>query len=367
MVRLAEWLGLALCGVAAAQPLLLVVNRNSPVSAEIGEYYARRRSIPPSRVCGIRTPVDESVGRDVYGRDIEAPVRKCLDSAGPVAYIVTTKGVPLRVKGTYGTEATTAAVDSELATLATLRLGRQLPLEGRVPNPFFAKLDRRFDQRQFPIYMVARLGAYDVATVKRMIDDCQRASNQGRFILDKKSDDSTRAGESWLAGASLRLPAARVIFDNTESVLEGQTNVIGYASWGSNDSNRKQRLGHFRWLPGSVATEFVSTDGRTLERPPAAWNLGTWEDNKSHFAGSPQSLAADFLDEGASAATGHTDEPYLAFTPRPDILLPAYYSGRTLGESFYLSIPALSWMNILLGDPLCTLGPPPNQAPKNGK
>ena len=38
-------------------------------------------------------------------------------------------------------------------------------------------------------------------------------------------------------------------------------------------------------------------------------------------------------------------EPYLAYCPRPDYVLPAYYSGRTLAESFYLGIPGLSWMN----------------------
>ena len=46
------------------------------------------------------------------------------------------------------------------------------------------------------------------------------------------------------------------------------------------------------------------------------------------------------------------------FTPRPDLLLPAYYSGRNLAESFYLSIPALSWQNVVIGDPLMSLGPP---------
>jgi uncharacterized protein (TIGR03790 family) len=51
-------------------------------------------------------------------------------------------------------------------------------------------------------------------------------------------------------------------------------------------------------------------------------------------------------------------EPYLAYTPRPNILLPAYYHGRNLAESYYLSIPVLSWMNIVIGDPLCKLGPP---------
>ena len=76
------------------------------------------------------------------------------------------------------------------------------------------------------------------------------------------------------------------------------------------------------------------------------------------FAGSPQSLAADYILEGATGASGHVDEPYLSMTPRPDLLLPAYYRGRNLAESYYLAIPALSWQNIVLGDPLCSLGKP---------
>ena len=45
-------------------------------------------------------------------------------------------------------------------------------------------------------------------------------------------------------------------------------------------------------------------------------------------------------------------------TPRPDLLLPAYYSGRNLAESYYLAMRSLSWQNIVLGDPLCSLGKP---------
>ena len=42
----------------------------------------------------------------------------------------------------------------------------------------------------------------------------------------------------------------------------------------------------------------------------------------------------------------------------PDLLLPAYYSGRNLAESYYLSMRGLSWQNIVIGDPLCSLGKP---------
>ena len=76
------------------------------------------------------------------------------------------------------------------------------------------------------------------------------------------------------------------------------------------------------------------------------------------FRGSRQSLSADLIADGATGAAGHTTEPYLAFTPRPDLLFPAYLRGRNLAESFYISMPAIGWMNIVIGDPLVTLGPP---------
>src|SRR6185503_6940192 len=145
------------------------------------------------------------------------------------------------------------------------------------------------------------------------------------------------------------LPGPRVVFDESPKVLTGLTDVIGLASWGSNDRNRTQRNLGFQWLPGAVATEFVSTNARTFARPPAEWTIGPWSDKTKYFAGGPQTMAADYLEEGATAATGHVDEPYLAFTPRPELMLPAYYSGRNLAERFYLSIPAISWMNILAG------------------
>jgi uncharacterized protein (TIGR03790 family) len=104
-------------------------------------------------------------------------------------------------------------------------------------------------------------------------------------------------------------------------------------------------------------TEYVSTNGRTFTRPPDTWNLGTsWSEGL--FFGSPQSLTADYIHDGATGASGHVYEPYLEYTPRPNILLPAYYHGRNLAESYYLAIPALSWMNIVIGDPLCSLGRP---------
>jgi uncharacterized protein (TIGR03790 family) len=141
-------------------------------------------------------------------------------------------------------------------------------------------------------------------------------------------------------------------------VLYDQKDVIGYASWGSNDRHRTRRWLGFQWLPGAIATEFVSTNMRTLKRPPDTWTYTTWQDREHLWANSPQGLSADFIHEGATGASGNVYEPYLAGCARPDYVLPAYFEGRNLAESFYLGIPFLSWQGVVLGDPLCSLGKP---------
>ena len=71
-------------------------------------------------------------------------------------------------------------------------------------------------------------------------------------------------------------------------------------------------------------------------------------------------MTADYIHEGATGCSGHVTEPYLGSCPRPDLLLPAYFAGRNLAESYYLAIPGLSWQNIVVGDPLCKLARPRN-------
>jgi uncharacterized protein (TIGR03790 family) len=198
------------------------------------------------------------------------------------------------------------------------------------------------------------LAGYDFNDIKGLIDRSLEARNRGMVVLDLKSA-SDEPGNDWLRNAGVRLPKDRVLFDESTRVIEGARNVIGSASWGSNDPNRKKRVLGFQWLPGAVITEFVSTNARTFSRPPDNWQLGTWKKRDSHFAGSPQSLTADYIREGVTGASGHVYEPYLSMTPRPDLLFPAYLGGRNLAESFYIGIPALSWTNVVIGDPLCRL------------
>jgi uncharacterized protein (TIGR03790 family) len=304
----------------------------------------------------------EEISRAEYDKTVSPAVRNCLVRNGIVEsifYIVTTRDIPLRIAGTDGFNGTQSAVDSELALLYTdIKSGKPHALPGIVPNPFFGKGNTKFSHPEVPIYLVTRLAAYDFPGVRDLIDRSLRAKNQGKFILDARRSFGEE-GDDWLLDAALHLPKDKVVVDQSMAVLYEQTDVIGYASFGSNDKSRHRRFLGFHWLPGAIMTEFVSTNARTFERPPDSWvSSADWEDRSKFFDGSPQSLIADYILEGASGAAGNVYEPYLIFNVRPDLLLPAYYSGRNLAESYYLALPALSWQGVIVGDPLCSLGKP---------
>jgi len=340
--------------------VLIVVNQSSPVSRQIAEYYRQQRHIPPANVCALKVTADERIDRAVFNTQVVKPITDCLKTRHleeKILYIVTTLGVPLAVKGVEAKDGDYASVDSELTLLYSDMKKGPHPLKGPLANPFYQQRDIPFSHPRYPIYLVTRLAGYDFQDVKAMIDKALVAKNRGKFVIDLRSDDD-EPGNDWLRTAAILLPKDRVYLEESKAVVTNQKDVIGFASWGSNDSNRTQRTVGFQWLPGAIMTEFVSTNARTFQRPPATWTIGPWSDHSRWFNGGPQTLTADYIHEGVTGASGHTDEPYLGMCPRPDYLLPAYYSGRNLAESYYLAIPALSWQNVVIGDPLCSLGKP---------
>jgi uncharacterized protein (TIGR03790 family) len=350
-------------GFAVAQApdeVLVIANRRAALSMPVASYYMRKRSIPRANLCVISTDAKEEITREVYDREIEKPIADCLGKGGleeRVLYIVTTLGVPLKVAGDgSGIQNDAASVDSELTLLYSRLHGKTIPLAGPARNPFFQQRGTPFRHPLFPIYLVTRLAAQDLHDSEALVDRGLAARNEGVFVIDARADNNT-PGNDWLRTAALLLPKGRVVLDDSAKVLTNVRDVIGYASWGSNDPDRKHRFLHMHWLPGAIVTEFVSTDGRSLGRPPDNWELGNWKDPATWFAGAPQTLATDYIHEGASGASGQVYEPYLSGCPRPDYVLPAYASGRTLAESYYVGTPVLSWMTVILGDPLTRLRP----------
>jgi uncharacterized protein (TIGR03790 family) len=375
-----RWLCRAYCpllfvGVLfAASPLraqdgtnvLLVVNDASPESQQIAARYAAARRIPTDNIVRLKTDLSDDLERARFDIEIERPIAEWIvrrAAQDRILYIVLTKGIPLRIRGSGGLTGTVASVDSELTLLYRKLLGISLPPNGRLPNPYFQgerpiSQAKTFSHTGHDIYLVTRLDGFSVADVFRLIDRGAAPVRQGVVVLQQKAQlFGDRSGDAWLAAAAGRLRSSgfsdRVVLESPNQVIADQKPVLGYYSWGSNDPAIARRRFGLGFAPGALAAMFVSTDGRTFKEPPPNWNVGNWQDPKTFFAGSPQSLIGDLIREGATGAAGHVAEPYLDGAIRPHVLFPAYFGGFNLAESFYLAMPFLSWQTVVIGDPLC--------------
>jgi uncharacterized protein (TIGR03790 family) len=347
------------CGALTPADVLVLGNSNSALSRSITEYYARQRHIPKDQILFLDMPVQEEISRKEYDTRIAGPLGTFLRKRNwidRILAIVTTSDVPLKVEGSRGTRGTGASVDSELAALYGDLRSVPHDTAGPIQNPFYGS-GRPMAHPEFPLYLVTRLTGYTFQDVRAIIDRSLAARNHGIVVLDQRAPGAD-IGDNWLARTSNRLPEGRALLEETEKVVYGAKFVIGYGSWGSNDPHRHERDVRFQYLPGAIVTEYVSTDGRTFREPPSTWVPGgSWKNRADHWAESPQTMSADFLRQGATGVSGHVYEPFLEQTPHPELLFPAYLSGRSLAESFWSAIPGLSWMNIVVGDPLCRLAP----------
>jgi uncharacterized protein (TIGR03790 family) len=318
----------------------------------------------------LQAPTSDEVTREQFSRTIETPLIAWFGRQAAhdrIACLVLTKGVPLRIAGTTGRNGTTASVDSELALLYRRMTGKPVPPQGFVVNPYFTgdqpiSAWRPFSHENVDIFLVTRLDGYTADDAIALIDRAQAPAASGRVVLDMKAalDDK---GNQWLQAAADRLRLMglgdRVVLDTTSAVVRDQQDVLGYYSWGSNDPAITDRDLHNRFAPGAIAGQFVSTDGRTFQEPPAGWTFGRWPEKDTHHAGSPQSLAGDLIRQGVTGVSAQVAEPFFDATIRPEILFPAYLSGFTLAEAYYLAMPFLSWQTVVVGDPLATV-PVPN-------
>lgn len=343
--------------------VLLIVNQQSDESRRIGQHYAAVHGLGDEQVVRLDVPADDEVARAVYERTLEAPVAAHIARHrlhDRVLVLVVTKGVPLRIAGTRGRDGTVSSVDSELALLYRKMLGTPPPVAGRVANPYFLgdrplAEARAFRREDHDIYLVTRLDAFTADEAVALVDRGRQARPEGRFVLDLRAalDDP---GNRWLEEAGQRLTGMgfgdRVIVERTSQIVTEPRDIVGYYAWGVSDTSRRARTSGLGFAPGAIAGTFAATDGRTFAAPPEGWTLGTWPNRASHYAGSPETLAGDLIREGVTGVSAHVADPFLDGAVRPQVLLPAYASGFSLAEAYYLAMPFLSWQTIVIGDPL---------------
>jgi uncharacterized protein (TIGR03790 family) len=369
--------------------ILVLVNSESEISQAIGRYYREKRGIPPEQTLALPFPISDPtlsdgshqpIRRQAFERLLRDPLERFLRERGweqRIRILVTTKGIPLRVAETAGTNAdfterTTASVDAELALLFSGQDGSAGYTS--LPNPYFG-VDQDFEswRSQHPDaplrYLVARLTAYSSELesqtgvprdLKRMLDDAQADVGPGIWVVDEDPEqwDRRDTGNTVLlrptaeALLGLGLP---VVHDRTPEIRANLEGITGYTSWGSNDTYALEpyygrvrgRQVPGRFMARSLVVDLVSTNARAFSEPP---KYG-------------QSLVADLLREGATGAAGNALEPTLSGVPAPNVLLAFYARGVPAAEAFFRSLRYLGWANVYIGDPLMTV---PRPAADNG-
>lgn len=346
----------------AAAETVVVYNSVHPDSKELAEYYAERRGIPVERLVGIECTREDSISRAEFENSVRQPLLKVFESRGfwrvkpstklapgpmveatKVRVLVLMHGVPFQIRRdqpepTPATE-DESSVDSELALLGQPSRGAA----GAVSNPYHQQT-MRFHQFSggLGILLVGRLDGPSPDVVKRMINDAiavEESGLLGRAVIDMaKKDGAYAQGETWLgeATALFQERGVPVWVDRQTDLIRSDwplLDTIFYFGWYASDVDGAMKSAAFRFRRGAVACHIHSYSAGVLRSADRGW-------------------VGPLLNHGATAALGNVYEPYLAMTVHPDLLAKRLMDGFTLAEAAWGATPVLSWMSVVVGDPL---------------
>ncbi len=357
---------------AAEQPLaastIIVYNKAAVDSPELTRFYAQQRGIASDHIVGLTCSTDEEISREEYDANIAEPLREAFKTrkwwtlretpeqqtavmSTSIRFVAVIKGVPLKIKPTAGpypgdqsaggavSSRNEASVDSELASLGLF----SRHISGPLRNPYFQSFKAIGDVDNPVLLLVCRLDAPKAETVRRMIVDSiatEKRGLWGRAYVDEAHETSAgyAVGDQWLAEIPVQLHkvGVPVVHDNSPAVFpDGYpiTDCALYYGWRTEKVTGPFAQPEFHFLPGAVAVHIHSFSAMTLRDPNANW-------------------VAPLLSRGAAASIGNVYEPYLQFTAHLNIFDDRLLHGFTFAESAYSSIEVLSWMSVMVGDPL---------------
>ena len=367
----------------SAQEVLLVSNANSSMSVAIAKDYAAKRGVAKSVVIHCAdsavSAANETISLADYTSQIAVPVGDYLKQHPEINFVVLTKGVPIRIDGgiTGSRDENSSgnlhpSVDSYLAAMdyPAMRGAVKISIHGSGARGFgwlnrYWKADVPFSHEKFGGYLVTRLDGYTQADAEALVTravEAESAKNQsGEVLLDvqpsfkfkmedvagqpldvtgdipDESDYGSWNADMVKAGDLLEARKIRVELDRGETFVGDRSDLLGYFSWGSNDSKYSEKAYEsLRFAPGAIGDTAVSTSARTF----------------LHTSGG-QSLITDLIAHGITGVKGYTDEPLLQAIASPSVTMDRYTSGFTLAESFYAASRFVGWEDVVIGDPLC--------------
>jgi uncharacterized protein (TIGR03790 family) len=266
-------------GLIDYSDVLLIVNDDSQISKDIGDYFVEKRNIPKINICNVSISTSETITGTIFA-DLRTQIENYITNNGlktKLNFLVTTKGVPLRVS--YGGNSR-ASVDADLALILgkySNNIGGTNPMD----NPYHDK-DERFSKSKYDFYLVTRLTGYTVDEAKGLIDKATVSLGQrGMFMLDvspARDGGGYQVGNDWMRSAYtiLNQKGFNVTLDETNPFITDIKNVSGYCSWGSNDG---------RYSTNHILNSNLETDGNG-DKIPDNWYIqrdtgDNWSRNNS--------------------------------------------------------------------------------------
>jgi uncharacterized protein (TIGR03790 family) len=123
--------------------VLVLSNSNSSISRQVASYFKAQRAVPDINMCEFAMPTTDEID-SLQFVNIAATIKNYMVSNGlttTIQYIVTTQGVPLKVRrssSVFSLISNAASFDSELTLLQSNYEGR-IGLNGTHMNPYYQK------------------------------------------------------------------------------------------------------------------------------------------------------------------------------------------------------------------------------------
>ena len=333
--------------------VLVIVNSNSAISQNVGQYFKAQRGIPSVNICSMAMATTEEIDSATFAGYV-SQIKTYMTSnslTSSINYIVTTQGVPLKVRrssSVFDPNSNASSFDSDLCLMNSGLEGR-IGKAGFELNPYLYSTSNFSRSAPFSnIVLVTRLAGYSYTDIVGLIDRAKQPYHSaGKFVFD---EDPARVGNILnvrmeIAKDTLVKRGFNVLLNTTSEYVVNQTAVLGYVSWGSNDtywsSYTQKAQPHFDWSAKALAETYVSSSGRSFEdssfvEPTIGW----------------QSMVADLIHEnGVTGVKGYVFEPYTTAMSRVNYLFDRWTNGYNLAESFYASSYCLGWMDVVIGDP----------------
>jgi len=362
-----------------APSTLVLYNKNVPESRDLAVFYVRARGLSLDLAVPLDCPAKETITRDEYSETIEEPLKKLFGerswwkletvadgrtaaTRNQIKVVALMFGMPLRIDPTPKPptgevdpngkpvppppdyqNSDGASVDSELAALGFI----DHETKGFAPNPYY-RAGRPFEKAApGGLMLVGRIDGPDFATAKRLVTDALEVEKSGLWgiaYLDLARMEIVK-GKGYEEGDQrLRYLAAMYKRAGIPVVIDNQVerfpahfpmgeNVIFYFGWYVFHSDGPFREGDFHFKKGAVAAHLHSFSATTLRSTTDYW-------------------VGPLLHRGAAAVLGTVHEPFLSLTTHYDVFSAYLLEGYTFVEAGWMASPTVSWMNVMVGDPL---------------